>query len=59
MPVDEKPQMESVIDKRISKKPGEKSILNTWSNGNDIQLKMLVGKMKQQFKSMDRLYKSS
>ena len=59
MPVVENPQMESIIDKRISKRPREKSILNTWSNGRDIQLKMLVGKMKQKFISMDRLCRSS
>ena len=28
--------------------------MNTWSNGRDILLKMLVGKMKQKFISMDR-----
>jgi hypothetical protein len=51
--------MESIIDKRVSRKTRRKSILNTWSNGRDIQLKMPVGKMKQKFISMDRPCKSS
>ena len=38
---------------------GEKSILKTWSNGRDIQLKMSVGRMKKRFRSMDRPYKNS
>jgi hypothetical protein len=35
-------------------RPGEKSILNTWSNGRDIQLKMPAGKMKKKSISMER-----
>jgi hypothetical protein len=39
--------------------PGERNILNTWSSGRDIQLKMPAGRMKQRFKSMDRPCESS
>jgi len=45
--------------KELAGGPGEKNILNNWSNGRDIQLKTPVGKMKPKFRSMDRLCKSS
>jgi hypothetical protein len=47
MPVAEKPQMESILDKRVNKRTRRKNISNTWSNGRDIQLKMPAGRMKQ------------
>jgi hypothetical protein len=36
MPVEEKPQMESILDKRVSKRTRRGNILNTWSSGRDI-----------------------
>jgi hypothetical protein len=45
--------------KELVKGPEEGNILNTWSSGRDIQLKMPAGKMKQKFKSMDRPCESS
>jgi hypothetical protein len=55
MPIAEKPQMESIIDKRISRKTRRKEYfeyLVKWKGHP-------VGRMKQKFKSMDRPCKSS
>ena len=55
MPVREKPQMESIIDKRVSKKNRRKEYFEYL-----VKLKgHPVGKMKQKFISMDRSCKSS
>jgi hypothetical protein len=51
--------MESILDKRVRKGPGERNTLNTWSSGRDIQLKMPAERMKQRSRSMDRLCESS
>jgi hypothetical protein len=47
------------LTKGLAKRPRGKSILNTWSSEKDIQLKMPVDKMKQQFIGMDRPCKRS
>jgi hypothetical protein len=39
--------------KEIVRGPKEGNVLNTWSSGRDIQLKMPAGRMKKRFKSMD------
>jgi hypothetical protein len=45
--------------KELAKGLEEGNILNTWSSGRDIQLKMPTRRMKQRFKSMDRPCESS
>jgi hypothetical protein len=45
--------------KELAKGPEEGNILNTWSSGRDIQLKMPARRMKQKSRSMDRPCKSS
>ena len=45
--------------KELVRGPEEGNILNTWSSGKDIQLKMPVGRIKQQFIGMDRPCKKS
>jgi hypothetical protein len=37
MPIEEKPQMEKIVDQRIGKRPGGRPILNIWSSGRDTQ----------------------
>jgi hypothetical protein len=59
MPVAEKPQMECILDKRVSKKTRRKNTLSIWSSGRTIQLKMPAGRLKQRYRSMDRLCTSS
>jgi hypothetical protein len=45
--------------KELEKRPGGKNTLSIWSNGRTIQLKMLAGKVKRRYRSMDRPCRSS
>jgi hypothetical protein len=40
--------------KELVRGPGERNILNTWSSGRAIQLKMPTGRMKPKYRSMDK-----
>jgi hypothetical protein len=40
--------------KELVSGPGKRNTLNTWSSGRAIQLKMLAGRMKPKYISMDR-----
>jgi hypothetical protein len=59
MPVAEKPQIESILDKRVSKKTRRKQYFEYLVKWKTIQLKMPAGRMKQRFRSMDRPCRSS
>ena len=59
MPIAEKPQMERILDKRVSKRPGGSNTLSIWSNGRITQWRMPAGRLKQLYKSMDRPCRSS
>ena len=44
--------------KELVRGPSERNILNTWSSGRDIQLKIPARRMKQRSRSMDKLCES-
>jgi hypothetical protein len=59
MPVAEKPQMESILYKRINKRTKRKEYFEYLVKWKGHPVEMPVGRMKQRFRSIDRRCKNS
>jgi hypothetical protein len=59
MPLDERPQMENIIDQRVGKKTRRKTYFEYLVKWKGHPIEYVVGKVKQISKDMDRWCRSS